>query len=305
MIKKNDIYEKIVANLHDGLFFIDRNKIITYWNKAAEKITGYSMDEVIEKSCSENFLKSCDLEGNQLENSFYPIETTISDGKPREADIIIVHKSGKKIPVSIRVSTIKDNEKNIIGAIELFTDISTKTTNELRIKELEKMALVDNLTKLANRHYIERELLSRFEEKKRFNIPFGILFADIDNFKDFNDLYGHITGDKVLKNTANVFIENSRPFDLFGRWGGEEFIGIIRNISENNLINLGEKMRNLIERSDLLINNEKLNVTVSIGATMVKADDSIESLITRADSLLYESKKSGRNRITSDSAEII
>lgn len=86
------------------------------------------------------------------------------------------------------------------------------------------MALIDNLTKLANRHYIERELLSRFEEKKRFNIPFGILFADIDNFKDFNDLYGHITGDKVLQNVANVFIENSRPFDLFGRWGGEELL---------------------------------------------------------------------------------
>ena len=304
MIEKNDIYEKIVANLHDGLFFIDSEKTITYWNKAAEKITGYSMNEVVGKSCSENFLYTCDIDGNQFESGFYPIELTISDGQPRESDLIIIHKSGKKIPVSIRVSTIKDNSKNIIGAIELFTDISTQTVNELRIKELEKMALIDNLTKLANRHYIERELLSRFEEKKRFNIPFGILFADIDNFKDFNDLYGHLTGDKVLQNVADVFIENSRPFDLFGRWGGEEFIGIIRNISGMNLSKLGEKMRSLVEKSGISADGKKLNVTISIGATMVKNEDSIETLINRADRLLYESKKSGRNRITSDSLEI-
>ena len=284
MNSKKDIYEKIVENLHDGLIFVDQNKIITYWNSAAEKITGYSSDEIVGKSCSDSIISYYDLKNNAVTVS--PIEMTITDGIPREADLYLVHKNGTKIPVSIRVSTIKDNNREVIGAIELFTDNNVKTVNEKRIRELEKMALIDNLTKLANRHYIERELKSRFEEKKRFNIPFGILFADIDDFKDFNDKYGHITGDNVLKNVSEIFINNSRPFDLFGRWGGEEFIGIIRNINRENLYNLGEKMRKLVEEAAVPDRTGNLNVTISIGATMVKTDDTVISLIDRADSLL-------------------
>lgn len=300
MAVKKDIYKKIVTNLHDGLFFIDQDKIITFWNNAAEKITGFPKEEVLGKKFSDCFISHYDINNNLINNARSPVEKTISDGTPREADLFIIHKKGYKIPVSIRVSTIKDNSNSIIGAIELFTDISSKSVNEIRIKELEKLALIDNLTQLANRHYIEREMKSRFEEKKRFNIPFGILFADIDNFKEFNDNYGHITGDEVLKKVSNIFITNSRPFDLFGRWGGEEFIGIIRNISGENLIHLGEKMRGLIETADLAYEGEKLKITVSIGATLVKREDNLKSLIHRADNLLYQSKNNGKNRLTSD-----
>ncbi len=300
MAVKNNIYEKIIANLHDGLFFVDKDAVITYWNKAAERITGYPRNEVLGKSCTENFLSYYDEEGNMVSGDLCPIQTTISDGIPRESDLYIIHKNGSRIPVSVRVSTVKDSKNRITGAIELFTDISTKTVNELRIRELEKIALVDNLTKLANRHYIEKELKSRFEEKKRFNIPFGILFADIDDFKEFNDRYGHLAGDEVLKKVAEVFVTNSRPFDLFGRWGGEEFIGIIRNINGSDLYNLGEKMRNLVSESKVVKNDEMLRITISIGATLVKQGDSINSLIERADRLLYKSKDSGKNILSSD-----
>jgi len=77
--------------------------------------------------------------------------------------------------------------------------------------------VIENLTQLANRNYIDREIKSRFEEKNRFNVPFGILFMDIDHFKQFNDTHGHDVGDDVLKFVANTFVANARPFDLFGR----------------------------------------------------------------------------------------
>jgi diguanylate cyclase (GGDEF)-like protein len=86
---------------------------------------------------------------------------------------------------------------------------------------------------------IEREFQSRFEEKKRYNVPFGILFIDIDHFKKVNDTYGHDAGDDVLKFVAKSLIDSSRPFDLYGRWGGEEFIGVLRNIKEQGLETVG------------------------------------------------------------------
>jgi diguanylate cyclase (GGDEF)-like protein len=129
-------------------------------------------------------------------------------------------------------------------------------------------------------------------------VPFGILFIDIDHFKKFNDRYGHDVGDDVLKVVAKTFIANARSFDLFGRWGGEEFLGIIRNINSKDLELLGNKLRSLIENSYILRENEKLRVTISIGATPVNENDTIDSLIKRADILLYKSKTEGRNRLT-------
>jgi diguanylate cyclase (GGDEF)-like protein len=167
------------------------------------------------------------------------------------------------------------------------------------MKELEEMAMLDNLTHLANRNYLEKELLVRVEEEKRFGASFGILFMDIDHFKKFNDTYGHDLGDRVLRFVATTLVKNSRTFDVIGRWGGEEFIGIIRNVTLPQLEKIGNKMRILIGRSFLPFGTESLNVTISIGATLMREEDTIPLLLKRADALLYKSKLAGRNRLTS------
>ncbi|HDP93929.1 MAG TPA: diguanylate cyclase [Candidatus Aminicenantes bacterium] len=295
---EKDFFERIVENLHDGLYFVDKDRIITFWNKAAEKISGYMANEVVGKSCSDNILTHVDSEGNNLCTGMCPLAATISDGKPRETEIYMHHKEGHRIPVSVRASILTDSDNNIIGGIELFTDISNQAANDLRVKELEKLALLDRLTQLPNRNFIEKEISNRFEEKKRFNMPFGVLFIDIDNFKKFNDFYGHDVGDKVLKFVANTFVANSRPFDVYGRWGGEEFIGIIRNTSGKDFELLGKRLRLLIENSYIIHENEKLRVTISVGATLVGENDTIDSLIKRADTLLYKSKAAGKNCLT-------
>jgi len=293
-----DSYERIVENLHDGLYFVDRDRVITYWNKAAEQISGFTANEVVGKSCSDNILTHVDSDGNNLCTGMCPLAATISDGKPREAEVYMHHKDGHRIPVSVRVSALTNRDGYIIGGVELFTDISNQAANDLRVKELEKLALLDNLTQLANRNYIEREIQSRFEEKKRFNVPFGILFIDIDHFKKYNDIYGHPAGDEVLNFVANTFVANTRPFDIYGRWGGEEFIGIIRNINGKDLELLGNRLRSLTENSYIIHENEKLYVTISIGATLANENDTIHTLIKRADNLMYKSKAAGRNCLT-------
>jgi diguanylate cyclase (GGDEF)-like protein/PAS domain S-box-containing protein len=293
-----DIYERIVENLHDGLYFVDQDMVIVYWNKAAEEISGFTANEVVGRSCSDNILTYVDSEGNSLYTEICPLAATIADEKPREAEVYMHHKDGRRIPVFVRVSTLTDTDGKIIGGIELFTAIRNQAVNELRIKELEKSALLDNLTRLANRNYVEKEIQSRLEEKKRFNVPFGILFMDIDHFKKFNDIYGHDVGDDVLRFVADTFVTNARPFDLFGRWGGEEFIGIVRNINDQDLELLGNRLRSLIESSYIIHENEKLHVTISIGATLVDKNDTIDGLMKRADTLLYKSKIAGRNCLT-------
>ncbi len=293
-----DSFDRILNNLRDGLYVTDLDRTIAYWNKAAEEISGYSAAEVIGRSCADNILNHVDDDGNDLCFGMCPLAECLGDGKSRESEIYMHHRDGHRIPISVRTSVLTNAEGNVIGGIELFTDISNRSANELRIKELEKLALLDTLTQLANRNYIEKEIRNRFDEKKRFDITFGILFIDIDHFRNFNDMYGHYTGDNVLKFVANTFVASSRPFDLYGRWGGEEFIGIIRHINYFDLERMANRLRSLVEKSFIMHENNKLHVTISIGATLVKNEDTIDSIIKRADMLLYESKSAGRNRIT-------
>ena len=288
----------VLENLHDGLYFTDTHRVITFWNHAAERITGYTAAEVLGRSCAANILVHVDTDGRSLCRGLCPLALTMADSVGREAEVFLRHKDGHRVPVLVRTGPLKDRQGQVVGGIELFTDLSNILANNSRVRELEQLALLDNLTQLANRTYLLREIEARFEEMRRYGIPFGLLFMDIDFFKRFNDTYGHDVGDAVLKLVANTFTANSRAFDVYGRWGGEEFVGVIRSIDAEDLAALGNRMRVLVNQSFLMHDEARLGVSISLGATVAHPDDTAESLIKRADQLLYQSKKEGRNRLT-------
>ena len=291
-------YKELMDNLFDGVCFVDNNKAIRYWNKAAENITGFTADEVLGKFCTESILTFRDDDGRNLCDALCPLEKPGADSSAREAELYLHHKDGRRIPVAIRITPIRDSKGSIIGVLELFSDISSKSATLLRIKELEKLSLTDALTMLANRRYIQMELASRFQELVRFNWPFAVLYMDIDHFKNINDTYGHDVGDAVLKSVADALVAGVRPFDLIGRWGGEEFIGIMRNVDAKSLYHIGGRLRQLVEASSVVTDQKKISVTVSAGGTMAKSDDTMEEIVKRADKLMFKSKAAGRNCLT-------
>ncbi|MBU5637585.1 sensor domain-containing diguanylate cyclase [Geomonas sp. Red69] len=298
MYLSRESYKKIIEDLRDGLYIVDTDRKIIFWNHAAERISGYSAEEVIGKPCADNILCHVDDVGLNLCCSDCPLASTIYEGTPHDAEVFLHHKNGHRVPVSVRVIPLTDDAGTVIGGVEMFSDSSYQADNEVRLKELEKLALLDGLTQLANRRYLDRELESRLEEMNRYDIPFGILFMDLDDFKSVNDCYGHETGDRVLQFVAGTLSANSRPFDLYGRWGGEEFVGIIRNVTPANLKHMGQRLRRLVEKSFVLVEGEALRITISIGATMAVENDTVQTLLARADALMYQSKAAGKNRLT-------
>ena len=135
---------------------------------------------------------------------------------------------------------------------------------------------------------------------RRYGQSLSLLMIDIDHFKNINDTYGHDVGDRVLKTMAKTVDSDARPFDLFGRWGGEEFMGIIRNVDLPALTKIGNRCRVLIEKSTTIADNQYIRATVSIGATVVREEDTVDTLVKRADRLLYKSKRKGRNCLSID-----
>ncbi len=295
-----DFCRTLLDNMHDGVYFVDRNRVITYWNKGAEYMTGYSAQEVLGISCSDNLLMHVDSSGQQLCLTGCPLSASMGDGKRRTADVFVHHKKGHRVPVSVRVAPIEDATGAIIGAVEIFSDNTAKVAALDRIEDLMRESLKDPLTGVGNRRYAEITLQSRFEEMRRHGWTFGVLFLDLDHFKTVNDTYGHDAGDRVLKMVSATLSAATRSFDFVGRWGGEEFIVLAPNMDRSQLQTLAERLRILVENSFYHEDGVRLHVTVSIGAALSREDDTPDSIVDRADQLMYASKDAGRNTVTID-----
>jgi len=292
--------EKLLDSMFDGVYFVDLDRRITYWNNAAERITGYNRSEVIGSRCSDNLLRHIDANGRQLCQHGCPLAATMQDGKTRESSVFLHHAFGHRVPVSVRTSPVRDDAGQILGAVEIFSDNSSSLQILHEYERLKQDAYLDQLTAVGNRRYGEMTLSTRIYELRTHDIPFGVLFIDIDHFKRFNDQYSHKTGDDVLVMVSKSISFSLRKMDSVARWGGEEFIVILPGASQVIVKSVSERIRMLIENSFIMAGKDKLNVTVSIGATMSRPDDTIETIVGRADRHMYLSKSRGRNRVTED-----
>jgi diguanylate cyclase (GGDEF)-like protein/PAS domain S-box-containing protein len=292
---EDQFYKNLMDNLYDGVYFVDRERRITYWNNGAVRITGYQSGNVVGRLCNSNLLNHVTDSGQHLCEEGCPLLATIQDGKPREAEVYLHHAEGHRVPILVRTSAIQNEEGKILGAVEVFSNNQTVFKMRRQVDQLEQNILLDALTGIGNRAHSEIKIKSALEEYKQHGVPFGLLFLDVDRFKIFNDTYGHAMGDKVLQSVAKTLRYNLRTSDTCGRWGGEEFIVLLLNVNAESLNQVAEKLRFLISQSSL---GDELTVTISFGATLVRSDDTFESIVQRADSLMYQSKLNGRNRVT-------
>jgi len=290
--------DEILTNLFEGVYFVDKNREISTWNKGAEQITGFSANEVVKRRCYDNILNHVDENGIALCFQGCPLQATMNDGKAREADVYLQHKKGYRVPVTVRAIPLYNDEKELVGAMEFFSENKNDKILLNKIEQYRKESNEDSLTKLSNRRYLEAIIESKIREFRTVNIPFGIAFFDIDDFKKVNDTYGHDTGDEVLKIIAKTAQINLRNNDFIARWGGEEFVIVFSSLDQSGISVVSEKVRHLIESSEIRSNESKIHVSVSIGSTISIETDTVESIIKRADELMYISKINGKNRVT-------
>ncbi|MCG2787303.1 MAG: sensor domain-containing diguanylate cyclase [Anaerolineae bacterium] len=297
MENQSQFYKSLLDNLYDGVYFVDTERKITYWNKGAEKITGYTAEQVMDKFCRDNILNHCTENGEELCLHNCPLTKSIQSGAHVEAEVFLHHADGHRVPVLVRTSPIIEDGK-VIGAVEIFSNSSRLINARRRAQEMEIMALKDILTGVANRRAGESRLEAMLLEFAQNQQPFALLFADIDNFKHVNDRFGHEIGDKVLQMIAKTLSLNLRQNDLVSRWGGEEFVALIRGVDQKGMQQTANKLLMLTQKTRLDLKDQEVSVTLSIGATLSRKGDTLEEIIQRSDALMYESKKNGRNRAT-------
>jgi PAS domain S-box-containing protein len=231
-------YKKLLDSLHDGVYFVDADRKITYWNKGAEQLTGYAVREAVGRRCPDDFLAHVDEQGRSLCLKGCPLVSTISDGECRDAELYLRHKSGHRVSVSVRVAPIMDNAGTICGAVEVFTDITAKKAKERRAGKLEVLAFRDALTGVSNHRYIEFKVKQAIQEFEQFGRNIGLAEIDVDHLKQVNDTYGHSIGDVVLRAVCSTLTHNLRRGDTVGRLRGEKFLVIVADVNPTALIRI-------------------------------------------------------------------
>ena len=204
MPEQNDFYKDIIDNLYDGIYFVDRERVITYWNRGAERITGYSAGQTVGRSCRDNLLNHVKANGIQLCQNHCPLAAVMEDGKGREAEVFLLHANGHRLPVVVRATALRDETGRIIGAIESFSNNTSLIDTRHELRELHRVATTDTLTGIGNRKHLEGRLSAVIAEYEQNASPAGILFMDVDHFKQVNDTYGHNTGDSLLRMVAHT-----------------------------------------------------------------------------------------------------
>src|SRR5208337_283629 len=289
-------FKKMLDELYDGVYFVDTDRRILYWNAAAERLSGYAASEVVGSLCFDDILDHTDSAGCHLCHERCPLAATIETRKQLCKRVFLRHKEGNRIAVEVRVSPVMDDRGRTVGAVEIFRDASSDLALESAYSSARELAQKDPLTGLANRRslasFVSEQLMLFWRSGRRFSV----IMVDLDHFKAINNRFGHTAGDRVLAEIAQVLLESSREMDLAGRYGGEEFVVVLPNTSLEQAASIAERIRAEIQGRNWGAEIGIPALTASLGVADPRPGDDWDSLISRADAALYDAKQHGRNR---------
>lgn len=288
-------FEAVVNNAYDGIITIDEKQNIKIFNEAAQSMFGYNEKEMIGEPLTKLLpSKYRDKHHGYIEG----FKTSQVDSRPMQtrAPVQGHRKDGTDFPIEVTISKIRLADNVEFTAV--IRDISEK--NKL-LEELLLSSRKDSLTGLYNRGYFTKHINLEITRSKRFMRGFSLMMLDIDHFKLINDRFGHSCGDAALVAFSNTLTNSVREVDTICRWGGEEFLILLPEISEESTLIVAEKIRKSVENLETIYKDEQVKFTVSIGVGHFSGDSiEVKNIINQVDKCLYKAKNTGRNRVTNE-----
>jgi diguanylate cyclase (GGDEF)-like protein/PAS domain S-box-containing protein len=270
---------------------IDDQGLIRFWNASSEKLFGYSQEEMFGRKLHSLVVpkeKLAKVDQNFTEFSRSGNGAMIGIVDEGEA----LRKDGSTFLAEVTVAKFFHQDRwYSVGTVR---DISKRKSDEKRLQEL---ACTDELTKIMNRRRFFELGLTEVQRSRRTGQSASCIMFDVDHFKRINDTYGHDVGDAVLKLLACTTSSTLREIDIFARIGGEEFAVILPETDITSALLVAERLRKRIADMCLMHSDTAISVTISMGVSQLKEQESFHDLLKRSDEALYAAKTSGRNRV--------
>ncbi len=315
-------FRTAIESMSEGLLLMDADGVVRVCNGSAERILGVTQSQIEAwRPLNPEYVAHRE-DGTPFPQGSYPLVVSLRQGRPQR-DIVagLPRVGGGLLWVSINSTPLfRPGEDTPHGAVATFADISGRRRQEdliaeqmIQIREhaavleaqkrelvavnaeLETLALRDGLTGLSNRRAFGQRLALEMNRAVRYGTPLSLLLLDVDHFKEYNDTFGHVAGDEVLRTLARLLTGKGRETDFFARYGGEEFVAILPHTDAEGARTLAERLRATISAAPW----PARAVTASIGAaTLLPGMSTEDALVSAADRALYAAKTAGRDRVT-------
>jgi len=292
------LFRLVLESIPVGLFAVDHDGKIFLWNAGVERITGFLRQEAIGHLCGDAFLEHTDAESNPFPLAAAPLVATLRDGCALATRASIRAKQGSFVPVHLRTVPLRSETGKLLGAVEVLEPLGTVFTGERRNNKLAAFGCLDPLTGVLNRNMIQAHLHENLILHSIYPVPFCVMTFTVDGLTKLNERFGQASVDTALC-VASQTLENSlRPTDLVGQWIEHEFLAILTECNESDALRVAERLRKMVERAHVAFWGDTLQITISIGATIVQDQDTAGSIVGRAEQALHRSQNAGGNQVT-------
>ena len=292
-----ETYRAILEDLPAAVYLVDRERRIVFWNDGCERITGYRRHEVMGKCCADDLLMHCDAKNNVLCGTACPLLATMNDGRPREADVFLLHKGGHRVPVRVRAIPVRSDDAAIVGACECFDERTVLLPATCGIRLAEPSSSLDEVTLLPGRNAVLRRLQADLREFQVSHIPFGVLCLTIDNLDRLRVTAGGQAVHSVLHAAAQTLAKGVGPGDLVGCWSEGLFVAILSPCTETTLLESAVALKRVAGLDAVPWWGDRLTITLSAGGTIARAQDTPEEVVRRAKEALKGSVTVGLDRV--------
>jgi diguanylate cyclase (GGDEF)-like protein/PAS domain S-box-containing protein len=292
-----EIFRAILEGLQTGVYVVDRNRRVRFWNEGAERITGYLSQDVVGRFLRDHLLTTSDETKDFDADPEDPLNLVFRDGKSSTTDVSILHKDGYRLPVILRTVPIRNSQGLVIGAAESFDRNLSASDWTRRQAGLADFGCLDSATGILAKGFMHthiRENLTTFAEH---GVPFGVLILQVDGMEDLRSSRGPGALPTISRVVAQTAENCLRPTDLVGRWSENEFLAVLMECRESQVERVGVRMRKMVAQSEVEWWGDKFSVTCSFGGAACRSGDTLDTLVERAEASLMESITAGGNRV--------
>jgi len=293
-----EIYQTVLEGLETGVYLVDRNRRIRFWNKGAEQITGYLRQDVVGRFLRDHLLATGDGVKDFDSDPDDPINLAFRDGKASILNVSILHKDGFRVPVVLRTHPIRNTHGAVVGASESFEKNRSASDWTRRQPGPPALSCLDSITGVATQSFMETQIREHLIAYADSGIHFGVLLVGLDHLDQLRASRGPGVIPTTLRIVAQTVENCLRPADIVGSWGGNQFIALLPECKESEVVVVGERVRRMIGCSEIEWWGEAFSVTSAVGGAGIRPADTLELLIARAEASIHESIVNGGNCVT-------
>jgi two-component system, cell cycle response regulator len=294
----SEIFQHVLENLQTGVYLVDQERRILFWNEGAQRIAGHLPQDVVGRCLRDHLMKTKGEAKDVESDPEDPVNAVFRDGKSSITEVSILHKDGYRVPIVVRTVPVRDSHGAVILAAESF-DLNFSAPGRTRRHTLiAEKGSCDALAGVPSQAFMEMHLaesLAGFEERDTY---FAILMIQVDRLDHFVVTLGAGVVPIILRVVAHA-IENSLwPEDLMARWAGDRFLAVLDGCKEAEVEKVGDRIRKMIGNSEIEWWGDTFPIAAALGGAGIRPGDTVALLVERAEKSLAESIAAGGSRVT-------